>query len=177
MSEAAADHLHELQAATERLVEQVGTLSQALQAVSAVQVRQQETVEQAAELARAAREDVAENAVSRHEFHASVSASATTEAEAREQQQRRLRIFAISAACVAVVISLVALGGVYWTIQHQRIALCTQRNHDAIKNAKLARDYFRPKLAQEQGNPKADPVMVGILQALANQQPEILHCR
>lgn len=58
----------------------------------------------------------------------------------------------------------------------ERHRLCLQRNHDLITQSQQTRAFFGPKLAQEQRNPHADPVLVSILQTLANSKPQTINC-
>lgn len=58
----------------------------------------------------------------------------------------------------------------------ERHRLCQQRNHDLVEQSAKTRAFFAPKLAQERANPNADPVLVSILQTLANSKPQTINC-
>lgn len=165
----------ELKHATERLAEQVATLSLALQTVNHLQQRQLDTDQRLAK--------VADESVTKTEFAQSVEDNTFRVGVARKDAQRRLRIFAISAACIALLISLGAVGFAY-KINHDRIdgqqsqrrASCKATNDARMDAAAKERKYFAPKLVAEQHNPHADPVLVSILQALAHSQPDLVAC-
>lgn len=165
----------ELKQATERLAEQVATLSLALQTVNHLQRRQLDTDQRLAK--------VADESVTKTEFAQSVEDNTFRVGVARKDAQRRLRIFAISAACVSLLVSLGAVGFAYKVNrdrlneqQSQRVALCRSTNAERSEAATREREYFAPKLVAEQHNPHADPVLASILQALAHSQPDLVAC-
>lgn len=168
------DHDHDqdvslLREATLRLSDQVATLSLALQTVNHLQARQLDTDRKVD--------------VNRGEAQTAVRDLAKDTVTQRALTQRRLRIFAIGTAIVSFAISVAAMVVLYVVVQHQtddqhqqRLALCHQRNDDAVSTARKTRDYFGPKLHAEQQNPNADPVLLSILGALAATQPQTVVC-
>jgi len=159
----------ELQAATERLVDQVSALSSALTAIGALQEAQGKLESKV----KAVEEDVAENAVPRHEF---TNATATIASNVRQQTQKRLRVLAISLSILALIGSGVSGYISYRVGQDQRVALCNQRNAEAKDNAVKTKAYFAPYIKQEQTNPKADPVFVKLLVAITQTPPQHIKC-
>lgn len=175
-----------LRTATERLAEQVSTLSLALKTVNTLQVRQQEIDDKASHavaLAETTKRDVSENAVSKHELANVVSSAEARQMLQRALTQRRLRIFAISASVTAVLISLAAAALAYVVNndairrqQSSRHDFCVSQNQQRVEGAKRSHEYFTPKLAELDAEPHPDPVLKSILQALASQQPQLAKC-
>jgi hypothetical protein len=47
---------------------------------------------------------------------------------------------------------------------------------ELIVQNRQSREFFTPKLEQEQASPHADPVVVSILQALVASKPTLVKC-
>lgn len=179
-SEQRPPELTELERATESLVDQVASLSDALQSIGALQEQQLELQRQVTLV----KEDVQENAVPKHEFE---KAQADV-IKGRQRLQTRIRVFAISMACLALVVSCATGWFSYWASQRAtdraiegehkaRLAVCQQRNADTLAGSARSKVFFAPYLAKEAHNPHADPVLVAILRAIAETPPQLLKCR
>lgn len=154
--EADAERLGRLESATQRLSEETASLTTALNTY-ATQGQIQDI----------------ENVLSDHE----------SRFEQRSKSLIALRLRIRRRTNVMFAITLVLLALTTFVLVHyihslnaERHRLCVQRNHDAVVRSQQTRAYFGPKLAQEQSNPNADPVLVSILQTLANDKPQTINC-
>lgn len=169
-----------LESATERLADQVAALSGALQAIGQLQEEQVELTRKV----EAVKEDLTENAVPKHEFTAAQAEGVA----ARQRLQTRIRIFAIGTACLALIVSIAAGFVSYETSKAQaeqsfkdaqkaRLALCTERNREAVLNTQKSKEFFAPYIVQEEHNPHGDPVLLAILKVIADTPPNLITCQ
>jgi hypothetical protein len=80
---------------------------------------------------------------------------------------------------ITCVLLLVTSAFLWYYVVHNtndRRAACRDRNHEVVMQSQQTRDFFTPKLAQEQANPHADPVLVSILRALVASKPTLVAC-
>jgi hypothetical protein len=80
---------------------------------------------------------------------------------------------------ITCVLLLVTSAFLWYSIAHyksERQTACEQRNHLLVVQNRQSREFFTPKLEQEQASPHADPVVVSILQALVASKPTLVKC-
>lgn len=89
-------------------------------------------------------------------------------------RRRTNRMFALTIALL--VLAAGAVGYYNYTAHSTVHRLCEQRNKQAVETAQKTREYFAPKYEAEKSNPNVDPVLLSILQSLANSQPQTVGC-
>lgn len=89
--------------------------------------------------------------------------------------RRRTNImFALT--CVLLIVTSAFLWYYVVHYNHERRTACEDRNRQIAVQTQKSRDFFTPKLEQEQANPHSDPVLVSILQALVASKPTLVKC-
>lgn len=172
-----AESIAELRIATDRLGDQVSTLSLALQTVNYLQEQQQRVDQEMMETRATAEEqrDLAGHLINTLDD----KASTLDLARLRKLNRRVWGMVGLGAFAliVAVVSGYLANEHSIQAVARARVAICEQRNAQTLAASQRSHDYFAPKLATEEANPHADPVLVSILRALATAPPQLLKCR